>query len=65
MAYFLLFLSFFLALIVTSRFIDATQIPALIALYQKWVMLIISIFMQVMMYWRFCVALKAISRIDN
>ncbi|ENW91946.1 MULTISPECIES: hypothetical protein [Acinetobacter] len=65
LAYFLLILCIIFAFIVTARFIDSTQIPALIAPYQKWVMLIISIFMQVMMYWRFCVALKAISRIDN
>jgi len=62
LAYFLLFLSLILVFILTARFIDSTQILALITPYQKWGMLIISILMQVMMYWRFCVALKAIHR---
>ncbi|KHF78017.1 hypothetical protein PJ15_1074 [Acinetobacter sp. neg1] len=62
LAYFLLFLSLILVFILTARFIDSTQILVLITPYQKWGMLIISILMQVMMYWRFCVALKAIHR---
>ncbi|OBY75394.1 hypothetical protein [Acinetobacter gyllenbergii] len=65
LVYLLLFTVFILAFIVTARFIDATQIPALIEPYQKWVGFSISVIMQVMMYWRFCVALRAISRIDN
>ncbi|MCH7312858.1 hypothetical protein [Acinetobacter sp. ANC 3882] len=65
LAYILIMVFIIIAFVVTAKFIEPTQIPALIAPYKHWVMFFISILMQVMMYWRFCVALKAISRIDN
>lgn len=64
-AYLLLLLFIVIFFILTAKFIEPTQIPALIAPYKNWVGIFISILFQVIMYWRFCVALKAINSIDN
>jgi hypothetical protein len=61
LAYLLFFLFIVIGFIFAARFIDANQIPELITPYQSWVTLFLSIFMQIIMYWRFCVAFKKIN----
>ena len=61
LAYLLFFIFIVIGFIFSARFIDVNQIPELIKPYQGWVTLFLSIFMQVIMYWRFCVALKKIN----
>ncbi|MCY6411276.1 hypothetical protein QTA56_03860 [Acinetobacter sp. VNH17] len=61
LAYLLFFVFIIVALVFAARFIEANQILELIVPYQGWVTLLVSVFMQVIMYWRFYVAFKKIN----
>lgn len=64
-AYLLILFFIILGFVISTKFIEPSIIPVLIEPYKNWVNFFISIVIQVVMYWRFCIALKAISRLEN